>query len=151
MGRSKGQRPHFPFFPKGSSKPGSIKKKHDKLDSDVDWKCIIEQAEQLPIKRQREYAEDSPTRTPSKSPASPTVNSSGKGLEKRDLEADNTEEKRFTPIPFPSLNANLEELTKFNELMTKNEAYRSAILGLNKSRKREKRVRILLLTPPLPD
>ena len=60
------------------------------------------------------------------------MNSSGKGLEKRDLEADNTEEKRFTPIPFPSLNAYLEELTKFNELMTTNEAYRSAILRITK-------------------
>jgi hypothetical protein len=98
----------------------------------VDWKCIIGQTEQLPAKRPRENAEDSPTRTPEKSPTEPAINSSGKGLDKRDLEADNTEEKHITPIPFPSLNANLEELAKFNELMSTNEAYRSAILNITK-------------------
>ncbi len=38
----------------------------------------------------------------------------------------------FTPIPFPSLNANLEELARFNELIASNEAYRSAILNITK-------------------
>ncbi len=90
-----------PTSPKGSSKPGSIKKKHDKLDSDVDWKCIIEQTEQLPIKRPREDAENSPIHTPLKSPTSPTVNSSGKGLENGILKR--TILKKSALLPSPSL------------------------------------------------
>ncbi len=50
--------------PKGSSKPGSKINKHDKLDSDVEWKCIVEQKEQLATKRPREDAENTPIHTP---------------------------------------------------------------------------------------
>ena len=116
--------------PKGHSKSDSIKRKYDKLDSDVDWTEIVEREEPPANERPRDEAEHSP-HTPPDPPTTPSVSSSGKGLEKKDLENDHDEDQRnFTPIHFPGLTSNQNELAKFAELMGKNEAFRSSILEI---------------------